>query len=240
MRKPIVAGNWKMNLNTKKSVLLAKDIKRYLTRSKFACDVLLIPSFPALSEVKNVIGKSKILLGAQDSFYQKKGAFTGEVSPVTLKQTGCKYVLVGHSERRIYFNETDKDCNQKIKALQSAKITPILCIGEKLEERQLKKTARVLSRQLRIALKGIDPNNIVIAYEPVWAISTFQKGRRKVSATPKDAIAAHVYIRKVLSKMFFKKTGKETRILYGGSVNKENALEFVKQREMLPQSPEIS
>ena len=218
MRRPIIAGNWKMNKNINEAIELATGIKRALFEEE-AVDIVLCPPFTALSEVGQTILDSNISLGAQNCHWEEKGAYTGEISPAMLKDLGCKYTIVGHSERRQYFGETNETVNKKVKALLKAGITPIMCVGEQLEQREAGKTFEVLEDHLLGGLTEIGPDDLmktVIAYEPVWAIGTGK------TATPGQAQEVHAFLRKKLSQAYSNKTAALVRIQYGGSVKPEN------------------
>lgn len=228
MRTPMIAGNWKMHLTKKEAYELALAIKNGLDPD-LKHEVLLAPSFTNLEIVKNAISGSKILLSAQNMNWEEKGAFTGEVSPVQLKDAGCDYVIIGHSERRKIFGETDEMLNKKIKSALKNQIKVIFCIGETLEERENNQTYNVLKTQLNNGLKEISKenmSNIVIAYEPVWAIGTGK------TATPLQAEDAHTFVRKELARLYDNSTAENTRILYGGSVKAENIDELMAQHDI--------
>lgn len=192
-------------------------------------DIVLCPPFTALSEVAEVIAGSNIWLGAQDVFWQDEGAFTGEVSCSMLKDTGCNYVIIGHSERRQYFNETNESVNKKLKAAIKCGLTPIICVGETLSEREKNKTFAVLDDHVHNGLTDLSNEDIkrcVIAYEPVWAIGTGK------TATAEQAQEAQKYIRDLLIKMYNKDTANNIRIQYGGSVKAENIEELMSQPDV--------
>ncbi|GAB4029430.1 MAG: triose-phosphate isomerase [Elusimicrobiota bacterium] len=225
MRKPMIAGNWKMHLNCAEAAKLAAEIKNGLD-PQLKHEVLLAPSFTNLEAVRKEISSSPVLLSAQNMSWEEKGAFTGEVSPAQLKDAGCDYVIIGHSERRKIFMETDDMLNRKVKAAFKFGLKVIFCIGETLEERQNQQTYRVLQTQLNNGLKDIsvsETGNMVIAYEPVWAIGTGK------TATPQQAEDAHVFVRKELERMFGAQSAEALRILYGGSVKAENIDELMAQ-----------
>jgi triosephosphate isomerase len=178
-------------------------------------EIVIAPPFTALSTAADMIRTTRIRLAAQDVFYEPKGAFTGEVSPGMLTDVGCAYVIIGHSERRQYFSDTDDVVNRKIRASLELGLKVILCIGESLEERERGQTFTVLKRELEVGLKDIAPDKIVIAYEPIWAIGTGK------TATPEQAQEAHRYVRERLSQQYGK-AAEDIRILYGGSVTPEN------------------
>lgn len=192
-------------------------------------DIVICPAFTALSEVAEVLAESNISLGAQDAYWQDEGAFTGEVSALMLKDCGCQYVIIGHSERRQYFGETNDTVNKKIKAVKKCGLTPIVCVGETLSEREGGKTFSVLDDHVHCGLQeitGADVLKIVIAYEPVWAIGTGK------TATPQEAQEAQKYIRDLLKKMYNKDIAEATRIQYGGSVKPENISELMLQPDI--------
>jgi len=218
MRTPMIAGNWKMNLTRKEAKELAYEIKKGITPD-LKHEVLIAPSFTNLETVKNEIKDSKILLSAQNMFWEEKGAYTGEISPIQLKEIGCDYVIIGHSERRKILGETDEMLNKKIKIALKNNLKVIFCIGETIQERESNKTYLVLQSQIINGLKDItknEINNIVIAYEPVWAIGT------GITATPQQAEEAHLFIRNEIKKIYDNETANLIRILYGGSVKAEN------------------
>ena len=198
MRKPIIAGNWKMYKTIKEAIELANGIKRELFKLDFAAvDVVLCPAFTVLSEVAEVLNETDIGLGAQDVYWQDEGAFTGEVSAVMLKDAGCQYVVIGHSERRQFFGETNETVNKKIKTALKHGLTPIICVGENLQERESNNTFKVIQDHLRgglVDISALDMLKTVIAYEPVWAIGTGK------TATGEQAQEVHKYIRDLLKK----------------------------------------
>lgn len=228
MRRPMIAGNWKMNLNCADAANLAASIKNGLD-PQLGHEVLLAVSFTNLEAVRKEISSSPILLSAQNMCWEEKGAFTGEISPVQLKYAGCDYVIIGHSERRKIFMETDEMLNKKVKAAFKFSLKVIFCIGETLEERENQRTYRVLQTQLNEGLKDLsqqDLANLVIAYEPVWAIGTGK------TATPQQAENAHIFIRKELERMFGLGASSSMRILYGGSVKAENIDQLMAQPDI--------
>lgn len=228
MRIPLISGNWKMNLTREETKDLAQKIKDGLDPN-LQHEVLLAPSFTNLETVKKVIKETKILLAAQNMFWEEKGAFTGEVSPIQLKDIGCNYVIIGHSERRNIFGETDEIINKKIKLALKNEINVIMCIGETLTERETGKTYEVLRKQLENGLKDIDRNSIskiVIAYEPVWAIGTGK------TATPTQAEEAHMFIREKIKDLYDRDISDKIRILYGGSVKAENIDDLMAQKNI--------
>jgi triosephosphate isomerase (TIM) len=225
MRKWIVAGNWKMHNTIAESVALAKTIKDGTISIKNG-EVVVAPPLTALYSVGEAIKGSNVGLAAQNMYYEDKGAFTGEVSPVMLKDVGCTYVIIGHSERRKFFNESDENVNLKVKKALASTLKPIVCAGETDDERVKGVTKDVIDRQVRKALGGIDKiDQIVIAYEPVWAIGT-----GKV-ATSAQAQEVHAFIRGILKEMYGD-VAKAIRILYGGSVTKDNIGELIAMEDI--------
>jgi len=218
MRKPLMAGNWKMNKTVSEAVDFANSLKLAL-RDAQDVDAVICPAFVALSEVSKILDGSSAELGAQNMYMQESGAYTGEISPLMLKELGCKYVIIGHSERREYFGENNKLVNDKIKLALKYQLRPILCVGETLSEYQNSQTIDIVKIEIREGLAGIDEeqmSQVAIAYEPIWAIGTGK------TATPDDANRVHKIIRKIISEMFDAKTGEKTRIQYGGSVKPDN------------------
>ena len=227
-RIPMMAGNWKMHLNSKEAADLAAAIKKGLSPD-LKHDVLLAPTFTNLHAVKAVLAGSKIILSSQDVAWEEKGAFTGAVSPSQLIDAGCTAAIIGHSERRKVFLETDEMINKKMKAAIKANLIPVLCIGETLEERESQKTYRVLETQLTGAFSGItaaEAAKVVIAYEPVWAIGTGK------TATPDQAQDAHVFVRKQMERIYGKPYAEAVRVLYGGSVKADNVDELMAQPDI--------
>lgn len=221
MKVPLVVGNWKMHGNQGECIALASAVAKGLRQKPTRCEVALAPPITALASVAKTISRTKVKLAAQNCHWQDRGAFTGEVSPVMVKELGCDFVILGHSERRHIFNESDDLVGQKVGAVVRHGLRAILCVGETLGERQRRQTANVINRQLRSALKGLAKDaieTIEIAYEPVWAIGTGQ------TATPEQVSQVHGRIRRHLVAAFGNRLGKRIRILYGGSVNPENAV----------------
>jgi triosephosphate isomerase len=214
MRKPFIAANWKMNKTVSET---QEFISKFIpaVRDSLDVDIVIAPPFTSLTVAAENLKNTDIILSAQNVFYEEKGAYTGEVSPPMLIDIGCKCVIVGHSERRQYFKETDDIVNRKIKAAKKAGLEIILCIGETLKERESKKTFDVLQVEIQKGLRGIDDNNMTIAYEPIWAIGTGK------TATTEQAQEAHSYIRERL-KILYGNKADEIRIIYGGSVTPEN------------------
>ncbi len=230
MRKPFVAGNWKENTDSQSSVALAKAVAAGSTDvAGERVSVAVIPPFVYLQAVAKAVSSSAVAVGAQDVYFEQKGAFTGEISPAMLKDVGCTYVLCGHSERRHVIGESDALVGKKVTASIAGGLLPILCVGELLEERDAGKMEQVVERHLRTGLAGLDAEKVsavTIAYEPVWAIGT---GR---TATPQQAQEVHQFIRGLLAKMYNKDLAGELRILYGGSVKPDNARELMAQADV--------
>lgn len=225
MRKAIIAGNWKMNNTASEGVALVKAIAPLVTEA--TCDVVVcVPAIdiPAVSEA---LKGTNIRLGAENVHFAEKGAYTGEISAAMLKEYGVEYVIIGHSERRQYFGETDETVNKRTLTALTAGLTPIVCVGETLEERETGKTEAVLHRQLEEGLKGVeDITKLVVAYEPVWAIGT---GKTATAVQANETIG---YIRKTLGELFCEKCAAKVRIQYGGSMNAGNCKELMAQEEI--------
>lgn len=218
MRKPIIAGNWKMFKTAQEAVDLVDSLKIELMDEK-AVDTVVCPPFTSLHKVFEAIRGSNIGLGAQDMFWEEEGAYTGEISAKMLKDAGCGFCIIGHSERRTYFGETNETVHKKIKTALKHSLTPIVCVGEKLEERDSGRTFDVISGHVKGALNGLTREDIlklVIAYEPVWAIGT---GR---NATPQQAQEVHSFIRGLIRDAFGEDVSSKIRIQYGGSVKPDN------------------
>lgn len=233
MRKKIIAGNWKMFKTVPEAESLASGIKNELNNKKVVLaahhEVVVAPNFIALLPVAGQIKGSKIGLAAQNLYFEKEGAFTGEVSAAMVKSAGCAYVIIGHSERRAYFKETDEVLNKKIKAALDAGLRVIFCIGETKKEREDNVTFTVIERQIKDGLLGISEAHmpsVVIAYEPVWAIGT------GLTATPAQAQEVHAYIRSQLGKLYSPKVAEMTTIQYGGSVNAGNVESLMGQKDI--------
>jgi triosephosphate isomerase len=217
-RLPFIAGNWKMNKTVTEALELVRGLKSSL-QGIDDVEVAIAPPFTALYPVSQELRGSFISLASQNLFWEEKGAVTGEISPVMLKEIGCRYAIIGHSERRQYFGETDETVNRKIKAALNQGLKIIFCIGETLEEREKGFTFSVIDRQLEGGLKEVAEKaieEIVIAYEPVWAIGTGK------TATPEQAEEVHRFIRQKLEKLYSKRISESIRIQYGGSVTPEN------------------
>jgi triosephosphate isomerase len=228
IRKKIVAGNWKMNKSVAEAVDLAKGVRLELAEVADV-EVVLCPPFTALKAVGDVIANTTIKLGGQNMHWEGYGAFTGEVCAGMLRDLYCHYVILGHSERRALFGETDEIVNRKAKAALAGNLTPIVCVGETLAEREANRTEGVVGSQLRGSLAGLggdELRRVVIAYEPVWAIGT---GR---TATPAQAQAAHAFVRGVLAGLSDDAVAGGMRIQYGGSVKASNAGELFSQPDI--------
>ena len=227
-RKKFIAGNWKMNTTVSEAVALAKDVVKAVG-GVGGVDVAVCPPYTNLGAVSEAIKGSNVKLGAQDVHWEAKGAFTGKVSCDMLKAVGVTYVIIGHSEQRQYFHETDETVNKKTKAALAAGLLPIVCVGETLEEREGGRMDAVIGGQTRGAFAGIsaaDAANCTVAYEPVWAIGTGK------TATPQQANEAHIYIRNILSELFGKDTANSMRIQYGGSMKPDNAKDLLAQSDI--------
>lgn len=219
MRIPILAANWKMNLSRREAKNLVEDLLKaaYPVTSR---EVVLCPSAHLLCEVGSLIaGKTHYSLGGQNLYWKESGAFTGEVSPTMLRDCGCSYVIIGHSERRAYFHETDADCAKKVEAAMQHNLIPILCVGESLEQREAGKTREVVVGQLQGALKGqsmASGDKFVVAYEPIWAIGTGK------TDSPEEADKTIGVLRQEIGNLFGERIAQQVRLLYGGSVKAEN------------------
>ena len=229
-RIPMIAGNWKMNLTLEESRDLVKALVEDMKKLE-GVDVLVSPPFTALETVRKAFGESGILLAAQNMHWEKSGAFTGEVSPAMLLEAGCSHVILGHSERRTLFQETDDMVDRKVKAAFDFGLIPIVCIGETLEERESGQTFDVVRRQLDGSLGILKaennmPSNTILAYEPVWAIGTGK------TATPDQAQEVHAFIRGWLGETFDRQTAGAVRILYGGSVKPDNVAELMSRPDL--------
>ena len=228
MRKKIIAGNWKMNKTVGEAVDLAEAIKREVGDLRDV-DVVLCPPFTALKAVSDVVSGTHIDLGAQNMHWEKSGAFTGEVSPNMLRDLFCHFVILGHSERRQYFGETDETVNRKTKAALASNLTPIVCVGETLAEREDGRMQTVVTTQVKGSLAGLSAKELtqtVIAYEPVWAIGTGK------TATSAQAQEVHALIRAVLAELSDAATAQAVRIQYGGSMKGSNAKELLSQPDI--------
>lgn len=220
-RRTLIAGNWKMNIIDKPETLKDSCFNKKV-------DVLVCPPFTHLERFAGIFGGTCIKVGAQNMYFEEKGAFTGEISPLFLKELGIEYVLAGHSERRHVFLESDEMIAKKVKKGVEGGFKTILCVGETLDERNRNKHKSIVENQLKIALAGIENNlkNIIIAYEPVWAIGT------GISATPYDAQEMHQHVRQIISEIFGRNIAYEMLLLYGGSVNESNIVELLRQDDI--------
>lgn len=222
-RTPLIAGNWKMYKTTPEAVDTAQRLMELVADSA-GVDIMIAPVFTALDPVSRVVRNSRVALGAQNLYWQKEGAYTGEISADMLVSAGCQYVIIGHSERRQYFGETDEAVNKKISAAITANLIPVFCIGETESERESGNTFSVLDKQVKDGLEGKVVNalgSLVIAYEPVWAIGTGK------TATSVQAQEAHKYIRSLIEGLFGTALAESVRILYGGSVKPANVSELM-------------
>ncbi|MDD4601558.1 Triosephosphate isomerase [bioreactor metagenome] len=228
MRKPIIAGNWKMHKNIGEAVALVRELAE-LTADVKEVDMVVCPPFTALYPVSEELKNTGIGLGAQNMYWEKQGAFTGEVSPVMLKDAGCQYVIIGHSERRQYFAETDETVNKKVKTALSYNLIPIMCVGETLEQRETGTTEAIIGQQVKGGLAGLTSAEVagmVIAYEPIWAIGT---GR---TASADDANTVCGFVRKTVAELFDIQTAASVRIQYGGSVKPSNIAELMAKSDI--------
>ena len=221
MRKQIIAGNWKMHTDLAEATILVEGIKAALTEGEVSREVVVCPPFTGLSTVADLIEDTEVRLGAQNMYFEPKGAFTGEVSPLMLTDVGCHYVILGHSERREYFGETDALINQKIKAAFQYDLIPILCVGESLAQREANETQTFINSQLTAGLADLTAEQVsqmVIAYEPIWAAE--------------QAGEVCTAIRAKVAELFDKETAEVLRIQYGGSVKGSNAQEILSQLDI--------
>jgi len=228
MRTPVIAGNWKMFKTVHEAVVYTKEF-RTMVKDATAIDIVVAPAFLAVHAVAEAARNSPVAVAAQDVFWEKEGAFTGEVSAAMVREAGAEYVIVGHSERRQYFGETDQGVNRKTVAALAADLVPIVCIGETLEQRERNETMDVLDRQIKAGLDGLtgaQVSGLVLAYEPVWAIGT---GR---TATSQQAQEVHEHIRGRLRAWFGGDAADGCRVIYGGSVKPDNIAELVAQPDV--------
>jgi triosephosphate isomerase len=224
MRIPMIAGNWKMNTTVAEAVALVEEMRPGLDQIDNV-DKVICPPFVSLAVVKELLKGSSVKLGAQNLYFEEKGAYTGEISPLMLAEL-CDYVIIGHSERRQYFNETVELADKKVKAALKVGLKPILCVGETIKENESGRTEEVLSRQLSLTSKQAYHTSLVLAYEPIWAIGTGK------SATGEQANQTIGFIRRHISQQCGQETAQAVRILYGGSVTADNIAEFIKQPEI--------
>jgi triosephosphate isomerase len=226
MKRRLIAGNWKMNGTVSEAIPLVQRLKVLISDVQDR-DIAICPPFTILDTVSRMIVDSRIYLGAQDMFWEEKGAFTGEISPLMLKEFNCTFVILGHSERRWIIKETDEVIAKKVKSAIDNSLTPILCIGERLEDRECNRTEEVIISQLEGSLSLIsEPDSIVIAYEPVWAIGTGKP------AYPSDAVEVISLIKEWYNKKFGEERAKLLRVLYGGSVTPSNIDDFMREEEI--------
>lgn len=228
MRKPIIIGNWKMNHNVSDSIRLITELKGRLS-GKQEAEIAVAPAMISLHPCDIALQETSIGLAAQNVHYEENGAYTGEVSASMLLDINCKYVIVGHSERRQYFFETDELINKKVKTVLEHEMSPVLCVGENLGQREEGKTLSVVEDQLRVCLRGVSDvqaSRVVIAYEPVWAIGTGKP------ATPEMAQEVHKSIRSILEDLFSKNVATSMRTIYGGSVSSKNISQLMKQPDV--------
>ena len=228
MRIPVIAGNWKLFKTINESVALVNDLKQ-LVANNLDVEIVVAPVFTALSRVSDAIEGSNIKLAAQDCYWEEEGAFTGEVGPKLLKDAGCSHVIIGHSERRQYFGETDVTVNKKVKAVIGAGLCAIVCVGESLTERESEQTFSVIETQIQGSLAGLAAEaflNVVIAYEPVWAIGTGK------TASDAQAQEVHSFIRQLIARLFGQPVADSVRILYGGSVKPDNVKGLMAQPDI--------
>jgi triosephosphate isomerase len=228
MRTPIIAGNWKMHKTSAEAVLLAREVREAVA-SISGVDVVLCPPFTALAAVESVIANTKIGLGAQNMYWEEQGAFTGEISPVMLAGL-CDYVILGHSERRQYFGETDEGVNRKVKAALAHNLIPIVCVGENLAQNEAGETVKFVGGQVRAAFNGLsggEAAKVVVAYEPIWAIGT---GRNAQPADANGIIGES--IRGVLASLYGQDVAQQIRVQYGGSVKPDNIEAFMSQPDI--------
>lgn len=227
-RKTVIAGNWKMNMTATETKKFAEELKKIMPRAKW-CDTLICVPACNISVAMKAFKDLKISVGAENVYFEEKGAYTGEISADMLKDLGVKYVIVGHSERRQYFCETDATVNKKVLAVLNAGMSPIICVGESLEQREASVTAEWIALQVKSALNGVPAEKLrrcIIAYEPIWAIGTGE------TATPEQAEEVCQHIRTIIRKRFGSKNARAMTILYGGSMNEKNAFELLAQPDI--------
>lgn len=228
MRKILIAGNWKMYKTIPEAINTVNSLKAGLHKV-YDVEIVVCPPFTALHTVAGLLEDSVVDLGAQDMHYETEGAFTGEVSPLMLKDIGCRYVILGHSERRAYFKESNELINKKAKAAVKFNLIPIVCVGETLAEREAGRQLEVVRTQFAGTFKGFtaeEMDKVVLAYEPVWAIGTGK------TATPEQAQEMHAFVRSLVLETFGEEIASEIRILYGGSVKPDNTAELIKQSDV--------
>ncbi len=228
MRKPLIAGNWKMNKTKGEAADLIRSLKDKV-ESVDKADIMVAPPYTALDEASKCVRGSKIFLAAQNMHHEASGAYTGEISAGMLKEIGCDSVIIGHSERRQYFGCTDELVNKKLKAAIHSSLKPVVCIGESLEERENEETFDVLKKQLSVGFSGLTSKEwsaVTVAYEPVWAIGTGK------TATPEQAEEAHKFVRETISELSSGETAEKIRILYGGSMKPANAGSLLEKKNV--------
>ena len=228
MRKPVIAGNWKLFKTIAESVALVNELKPLVANNQ-GVEIVVAPVFTALSRVSDAIEGSNVRLAAQDCYWEEEGAFTGEVAPKLLKDAGCTHVIIGHSERRQYFGETDVTVNKKTKAVIAAGLQAIVCVGESLGERESEQTFSVIETQITGSLAGLAQeafSSVIIAYEPVWAIGTGK------TASDDQAQEVHAFIRQLIARLFNQAVADAIRILYGGSVKPDNVKGLMAQADI--------
>ena len=228
MRRKIIAGNWKMNNDLNSTISLISNLAKSLNNSE-NCEIIVCPPFTSLSEANAQIKNTAIKLGAQNMYFESEGAFTGEISAQMLKSVGCEFVILGHSERRAIFNESDSLINKKIKKAISSELKPIFCVGESLEQREKGVTKDIIKTQVTGGLKDISAEEIktsIIAYEPVWAIGTGK------NATPGQAQEVHEFIRSLIKEKYSEEIADNMIIQYGGSVKPDNAKDLLSQKDI--------
>jgi triosephosphate isomerase (TIM) len=228
MRKPVIAGNWKLFKTTGEAVELIHDLVP-LVQGIADIEIVIAPAFTVLGTAKAALADSNVQLAAQDCFWEQEGAYTGEISPKMLNDVGCSHVIIGHSERRQFFGETDATVNKKLRAALACNLTPLFCVGETLAERESENTFKVLERQITEGIAELDiadPERLIIAYEPVWAIGTGK------TASDSQAQEVHAFIRNLLAKLLDKNKAEKMRILYGGSVKPDNITGLMSQPDI--------
>jgi triosephosphate isomerase len=228
MRTPVIAGNWKLYKTIGEAIGMVNELKPLVAGTR-GVEIIVAPVFTALSRVADALAGSNILLAAQDCHWEEEGAFTGEVAPGMLKDAGCSHVIIGHSERRQYFGETDATVNRKVKAAINAGLTAIVCVGETLAEREADKTFAIIETQVWGGLEGLAPeafSKVVLAYEPVWAIGTGK------TASDAQAQEVHTFIRSLVARYFGQESAAGMRILYGGSVKPDNVKGLMAQPDI--------
>ncbi|MFX1234648.1 MAG: triose-phosphate isomerase [Promethearchaeota archaeon] len=229
MRKPVIGANWKMNYGTPMEALdMIREFKSLIKKID-SVDIVIFPPYTVLATILDAVEKTQIKIGAQNMYFEEKGAFTGEISPNFLKEIGCQYVILGHSERRDVFHETDELVNKKLKKALEIGLNAIVCIGEHLNDRELGNTKDFILNQFTNTFRNLNKKEIIktiIAYEPIWAIGTGK------TATPEQAEEIHIYIREVLEKIYDKETAQKVRIQYGGSIKPDNAEALFKKENI--------